>query len=217
MFNTLLSPSKRWPKLVFCAFHIRSLLSIFVIISPIARSENAESRFIDELKRFDARIEKLKVDYRKELAERIRNATRIELYIVKFDGLINNSLAVIMKDDAINVFPSETVTNVVKKKTIDKDTEKIEILSALASQLEKPQHSGGAFSHVPLHAVRVYDDKGLFFESTFSWKCLNFGIRYPRGTDWLDTSNEMERVFNRLLPVPTDELKRYKEKHEKQK
>lgn len=159
--------------------------------------------------------ETIKAKYRSVFARKLQRADRVEIYIVSFDDLRDEDLFM-SGEKHIKVAPYGQYTKIIRSRHLDAKETK-DILIALAKQIAKPEHSGGALYHYPIHGIRIYRDNSLLHEGTFCWLCGNFGFSYDLGTDWLDTSSELETIFKRLLPVPKKELERFEKKYSSKK
>lgn len=154
--------------------------------------------------------------YRRGMAELIRSADTVELYIVDFDyknfvrkpPLGDRSKFIEVPDHGTG--PSR-FSKVLKAKTLS-PAERDEILNTWTDDLVEADQSSGAFCHYPIHAIRAFKAGVCIIEATFCWKCHNYIFPYPKGSDWLDVSGEMIEVFNRILPVPPEEIARFAEK-----
>jgi hypothetical protein len=153
------------------------------------------------------------------IAKQIRQAKNVEVVLLRFDDLRKVDW---LEDDEgrFPVAPCEATAAVISQKILDSSQSK-ELLLALAEQIAKPVHTGGFLCHLPVHGVRVYSgepsgkpfDSKLIYSGTFCWVCHNFGFTYPDGAEWLDTNSKLKDIFNKLLPVPKEELERLKRKY----
>ena len=181
-------------------------------------STSAQEKSPDEV--YLKQVEKARIAYRVALAEQIRQAKVVDVFLLRFDDLRDDRAS----DDPESRFaiaPYKKTTSMISRKRLNSSQAK-ELLHALAKQFEKPEHFDQYMCHVPVHGVCIYsdEDSGIPFDSklvysgSFSWICRTFGFTYPDdGTEWLDTSRDLETVFNKLLPIPKEELERLEKKY----
>lgn len=190
---------------------MRVLLTITLCLTCAAHARSEA----DPSDVYHRKLAGIEAEYRQAIAKQVLHADRVIVHIVSFDDLSDEDFFGDPKDQ-ISVSPYGKVTKSIKEKELS-GKERNELLPALAEQIAKPGHMGGALCHFPVHAVRVYHGERLIYEGTFCWVCENFGFTYPSGAAWLDTSEEMEAVFNQLLPIPDTELERFRKKYKKEK
>jgi hypothetical protein len=200
---------------------MKSTLAGALLVFANAFGQSPEETYKAAMVRVREQIEMAQAEYRRGFAESLRSAGRIELYIVSFDGFVEEPkpgwVVPDMPKNPIRVVRYGAVTGILDTRVIEDQADRKALLNALASQIAKARHTGGAFSHRPHYGIRIYPKRdaseppvGPILESTFCWRCENFGFEYPDGsTAWLDTSAEMEKVFKRILPIPEQELGRY--------
>ena len=160
-------------------------------------------------------FDKIAAKYRKGFAEAIISADKVSIHLVKFDSgeKINSYLDLFDDtDDKIVISPYESHVDIISSKTL-KEEDKARFLKMFSSQVSKNEHSGGAMCHFPIHGVKIFKDDQIIYQGTFCWVCHNFGISYPIGTDWLDTSKDLKEFFNKQLPIPKEELARFQKKY----
>jgi hypothetical protein len=166
---------------------------------------------------FFADLERARDKFRLSQSEVIRKADRVVIYLVDFEVTaikdpFGNCTRITGDDTFIGVDPSGGVARILSTKEVPEEHES-QILNAFAAQIAKPEHGGGPMCHFPIHGVRVYRGEELLHEGTLCWWCGNFSFSYPEGSDWLDTSKELEESFKKLLPIPEEELERFYAKY----
>ncbi len=172
--------------------------------------EEPESVYYEELDLVEAK-------YRSSKAKMILKASRVVIYLVDFEGSSETDLDPFSdKAEAITVIDYERKADVLLSKELDAKQRK-NLLGVLSKQIAKPKHGGGAMCHYPIHGIRIYDDNKILHEGTFCWVCKNFSYNYPRSSSWLDTTPELEKIFNDLMPIPQKELDRFHNKHPQKK
>jgi len=183
---------------------------------------------------YGERVEEARAEYRMAMASQIRKAKYVELLLLRFDDMKENEELTfaqeIERDEEWNgktdekirfpIDPYDVTTSVISKRQL-KPVEVKEVLFALANQIEKPKHTGGAICHFPIHGLRVFASEPTdepfadppLSSGSFCWACRNFGFDYPDGAEMLDTSDELKAILNKLLPVPQAELDRFRKKY----
>lgn len=206
-------------------------LPLVAVGISVAQEPSAADRFYD-------RIDAARAEYRQAVAEEIRNATEVEILLLRFDdvayaeGGYDATVAGYGQDsrsegaDADQRFPiapyGATTSVLAKKRLPAKRCQAL--LDALAMQIERPRHTGGALCHFPVHGLRVFGegdatgqsgDLPLIYSGTFCWLCENFGFAYPdgHGAEWLDTTDALRDAVEKFMPVPAAELQRFQEKY----
>ena len=181
------------------------LIGLFACLPCIAQNE-LDSDFYNG-------IEKVEAKYRAGKAELIKKADRVVVYLVDFDGITDED-AFGGGDDSetILIAPYEKRTKILSTKEIG-EVDRRKLLDVLSAAIAKPEHSGGAFCHFPIHGVRIYAGEELLHEGTFCWVCGNFSFSYPQGSGWLDTNADLKAIFETVIPVPQSELDRFYTKY----
>ena len=173
---------------------------------PKTVKEKLEDNYYNELY-------KLQLEYRKEFSRVLLTSDKVEIYIVKFDGVTDID-PFSEDDEKIKISPYNKETKILKKKILS-EPEKKKLLHILSQQIENKNQDDGALCHLPIHGIKAYKNNQIIFESTFCWKCSNFGFEYPQGNEWLSTNKYLEKVFNDLLPIPQTEIDRFENKKKK--
>lgn len=185
---------------------ILSLLVGFFACLPCIAQNDLDSEFYEGL-------EKVKAKYRAGKAELIKKADRVVVYLVDFDG-ISDEDAFGGGDDSekISIAPYGKRTKILSTKETG-EVDRRKLLDILSAAVAKPEHSGGALCHFPIHGVRIYAGEELLHEGTFCWVCGNFSFSYPQGSGWLDTNADLKGIFETVIPVPQSELDRFYTKY----
>ena len=184
-------------------FIITFIITVFASLPCLAEGD-LDSRFNDKL-------DQIKAQYREEKATLIKKADRVVVYLIDFDGGADEQE---FKEigDYISIASCDKLTRALLSKELGTSDRKT-LLNTLSKTISKPEHSGGAFCHFPVHGIRVYSGDKLLHEGTFCWICGNFSFRYPEGAEWLDTNTELKEIFAKLIPIPKSELDRFYEKY----
>ncbi len=166
----------------------------------------------EETKRegFDEESDEAKIEFRAGFSKQLNKADRVVLYLVDFDTS-GDEQKELDEEDSILIGPKKGRARILDEKELKKK-DRAPLLELLSDIIAEPEHSGGAFCHFPIHGIRIYRGKEIIHEGTFCWVCKNFGFTYPVGSQWLDTSPELEKLFQKQIPVPKKELDRFYEK-----
>lgn len=191
---------------------------LVAILLAVSAAASAQEKSPEEIYR--ARIEQARASYRVAIAKQIRQAKKVEVVLLRFDDLRKIDLFEDF-EGRFSVDPYKATTSVISEKALDSSQGK-ELLLALADQVEKePVRGDQLLCHLPVHGVRIYSDEPsgefldneLIYSGTFSWTCRTFGFTYPDGAEWLDTNSNLKDIFNKLLPIPKEELERLEKKY----
>lgn len=188
---------------------MRFILSLFIgflVCLPCGAQSDLDEEFFRDL-------EKVEAKYRAGKAALIKKADRVVVYLVDFDGISDeDGLDGGDEKEAISIAPYGTRTKILSAKEIG-EVDRRSLLDALSAAIAKPEHSGGAMCHFPIHGVRVFAGDELLHEGTFCWVCGNFSFSYPQGSGWLDTNADLKAIFSTAVPIPQSELDRFYSKY----
>ena len=202
--------------------NLRPILLVFLFPLPLILAES--DPFADphdtvtaalEEKLF-RQIEAAHAEYRKDFSEILKKSDLVKIHIVAFDR-VSEKNHVKRGEEIIRIAPYNRYTPVLQTRVLDNQERKL-VINAIAGQISKERHEGGALCHEPVHGIRVYKSGRIIFESTFCWVCGNFGFEYPAAvstdkSEWLDTTPELAEMFAKLLPLPKAELDRFYKAH----
>ena len=187
-----------------CLKNMKCSLVLFAVVGTLSFLRAEETPSETFLKGF----ERLRMEFRANQAQLLKKADRVIVYVVEEGITFEDPLT----DETIfiNIRPSGMRAKIRKARDLEgKDKEKL--LEALSKQIAVPKHTGGAIPHDPCHGLRIYREKQLLYEGTFSWTSCNFSFVYPAvGAEFLDTNEELKTIFSQLLPIPQEELERYR-------
>ncbi|EDM24902.1 hypothetical protein LNTAR_04201 [Lentisphaera araneosa HTCC2155] len=163
---------------------------------------------------FYEKIRQIEHEYRKDFTKILLGADKVEIFIVKFDELktINNNI----DEEKFMKTLSNKQTEILQKKILSKDEINL-VLTTLSKQIKSPENENHIDCHYPIHGMKIHKQDVLIFESTFCWFCSNFDFKYPIGNGTLQTTEEMERIFKKLLPIPQSEIDRFNKQFKKKK
>ena len=187
-----------------------TFIATFIVAGTIADAHGKDPKEV-----YQSRIEAARKEYRVAIAKQIRAAKSLDICLLRFDveGPDGSSGGYAADEDRL-VFGYEVLST---RKLKQADAKRL--LELLATQIEKPKHTGGAYCHLPIHGIHVYrngnvHERHTVFSGTFCWTCENLVFRYPDGsTQRLDPNKELETLCKELMPIPADELKRFRKKH----
>lgn len=165
---------------------------------------------------YSERIQAARTEYRVAIAKQIRAAKVVEVFLLKFDDVRKED---VLNDDETRfpIGPYQATTSVISQRKLTAEEMK-PLLVELADRIAKPDHTGGAFCHFPIHGVRVFAEEHNgdiannlpIYSGSFCWECSNFGFEYPDGAEWLDTNDKLQKILSKLMPIPDSETKRFK-------
>jgi hypothetical protein len=199
-------------------------LLVVLLVTVTTAAASAQDKSPSQV--YGERIEQARIEYRAAIAKQIREAKKVEVFLLRFDDLVERGL----EDDPTGRFPIDpynATTSVISKTALDSSQAK-ELLLALAEQIEKADQDylSQCMCHRPIHGVCVYSanielkgdleslralEEVAVYSGSFSWNCRNFGFTYPgsdQSTEWLTTTDKLKAIFNKLMPIPKEELER---------
>ncbi|MEO0414363.1 MAG: hypothetical protein AAF226_05370 [Verrucomicrobiota bacterium] len=159
---------------------------------------------------FRESIDQAQKTYRASYGKILEQADRVEVFLVDFDNLIKGNP---FSGEGILIEPYSKRAKILQQKSVDSADDRKKLLKALSTQIAKPEHTGGAFCHFPIHGIKIYSNDRVLHEGTFCWVCGNFSFSYPQGSDWLDVNAELREILSTLMPIPQSELDRFYKKH----
>ncbi|MES2594216.1 MAG: hypothetical protein V4662_02715 [Verrucomicrobiota bacterium] len=154
--------------------------------------------------------------YRKALGETIKDhATRCEVFLLDFmpSSKKTDSFFDEPSDEKhFPIRPYKTETKILNRRELSTDEFKALLLS-LIQTVGVEKNTGGAFCHMPIHAIRVYDQGILIMETSICYECGNFFINYPDKTaEWVGLgAGEFEELMKRFMPIPESEIQRFQD------
>lgn len=174
---------------------------------PVAK---AKERAADE---FHLGMEVLRGMYRKRMAALISQATRVEVLLLDFS---------MGKEDrtkpSLGMFGIEDFKNTpILASHLCTPKELKELIPVLSNAVGGQPHQGGAGCHYPIHGLRVWVGTELAFDTSICWYCGNFMMDYGRGVgceNHTDGFRELKPILMRLMPIPEDEITRFKKDHD---
>lgn len=175
---------------------------------PVAK---AKERALDE---FNTGMEVLRGIYRKRMAELLTNATRVEVLLLDFSLGEEKREKPALQEFEIKPYSKNTPILASHFCTPKELTDLVPVLSNAVGGLP---HIGGHGCHFPIHGLRVWVGSELAFETSICWYCGNFMMDYGRGAGWenhTDGFRELKPILLRLMPIPEDEITRFKKDHD---
>lgn len=165
--------------------------------------------------------EKANAAYRKSVAEALTIEIKVELYVLGFEmtdveGARDNPDWV--KGGGTVQFPIVpylSQSKILNRRLLGAD-EITMLLPSLRRTIVAEENKGGMLCHFPTHGIRVWDKEyRLIFQTSICYHCSNFFMTYPSGrAGWTRLCDPTFReVLEKLMPVPQEELGRFKAKY----
>ena len=189
------------------------VVAMGLAFGQVASGEDEVDPFDRALESHQMAVEKADFEYRKDFARALGHADKVEVFIVKFDGLSEEpedpeSPDGLDRPGFVYVSPYSRFTPILERRVLLPE-QRADFLKTLASAISKEEVTGGAFCHYPIHGVRAWLKGKKVYEASFCWRCRNFGFKTATGEGrWLDTTVELRKLFHELLPIPAEELER---------
>lgn len=141
--------------------------------------------------------------YRKQLAARLSEANRVEIYLLDFTMTPTTK-------PAFPIWPYSKEARILAQTTVPEEAHEL-FITQLAVALNHPSGLGGAFCHFPIHGVRLYHDSTIIFESSLCWACVNISVAYPDGPAFspINESHALYELFIAAMPIPPEEHERF--------
>ena len=193
--------------------------TLFLVAFSIAFAESPAEKSISEAKsRYYEAQSRIRSVYRKDFASTLAQGDRVEVYLLDFEakgtpsyfkhweeGLKNDEFPILPYGSKSKILERVTLTEVQRRIFIPKLQEVVGIQGDI---------DGGAFCHFPIHGVRIYVDDVIIFQSSFCWKCNNFGFSYPDRPTWVAIrGGDLFKAFSVIMPIPQFELNRFEAKY----
>ena len=174
--------------------------------------EEAEGRFHEAKQVIQGR-------YRKELADALAKAERVEIFLLDFDALEPTPSDFLfwetrLEEGEFPIMPYGEKTKVLKKATLTPE-QRAEFLPALQKVVGGESGAGGAMCHMPIHGVRIFSGDEIVFQTSICWHCGNYYLHYPDGAHWegLADSNDLAKALEKMMPIPQAEMDRFNAKY----
>ena len=157
-------------------------------------------------------LDEVRADYRGRLAESLRHANRVELFLLDYE--LVKDVESLAPDQRFDVFPykaSARILKVVKAAPDVAQTAKQHFKRLLKT---RDALGGGAFCHYPVHGVRFFKDDDLLFQTSLCWICENYFVAYPDDHEtatWVGINDDQLKSFmNEQVPVPKEIIEKFK-------
>jgi hypothetical protein len=113
------------------------------------------------------------------------------------------------------ILPYDNVSKTLQRIELNAD-QRAEAARLMGAVLSNGFPGGGAGCHYPIHGLRFYKGKTLLYQTSLCWHCGNFFATYDPlyRSMWLGFnggSDELKKFMNSVLPIPEEEIKRFKE------
>ncbi len=176
--------------------------------SPVAQAKERARR------QFESGLEVIRGIYRRSISDLIGSGTRVELYLLDWsfgeEKRPNKSVG------SFEIAPYSKSTGILATHACT-EAERNELLPLLSTAIAGLSHQGGMGCHYPIHGVRIWIGSEIVFETSICWYCGNFMMDYGRGQGWenhTDGFGALKPVLHRLMPIPEDEVKRFRREHQ---
>ncbi len=208
--------------------HVHYKIGMAVVLGVLVAAAFAEDvetlpPGVERLQKAEAQFwegqEKVEAAFRKGIAEAIAAADKIEIVLLEFDSL--KEVVDRFGDEAgdeqrFPIRPYKASAKILQRRTLT-PAELKELPPMLIAIVGVEKETGGAFCHLPVHGLRVFEGDAIIFESSFCYLCQNFYVQYPADAKWFGmSSKEFEAMMKRLMPIPEAELERFKAYSEKE-
>ena len=160
-------------------------------------------------------LDAIQSDYRKAHAKAILLADKVQACLLDFE-LAGKAPDDPNEDKWFYIAPYQKYAKILKAQDLKAEPMQ-EARRLMAATLTGGVIGGGAFCHYPVHGLRFYQGGSLLYYTSCCWVCGNFFVSYPDASDgaqWLGfPKDDLEKWINKLLPIPEEELKRFKAKY----
>lgn len=194
---------------------IAFILSLLVFSETFADEESHVQRAKERARNeFDTGLEVLRGMYRRRIGDLIDQATRVEVYLLDFS--FGEEKRDAPSKGMFDIFPYRKQTAILASHTCT-DSERQELVALLRPAVAGLPHDGGHACHFPIHGIRVWVGADLAFETSICWYCGNWQMDYGKGAGWenfTDGFRTLKPLILRLMPIPPDEVTRFKRGHD---
>jgi hypothetical protein len=177
---------------------------------------NPDQLLREARERFAAAKESLQAEFRAALVRALPLADRVEAFLLDFEPSLEPGGDPFDESGAtFPILPYRKATKVLKRLTV-KGPDAADLQRLMAATLKKGDAGGAAACHFPIHGLQFFKGDSQLYATSLCWKCANYYVQYPDEYDtaqWLGMQNpDLEKLMNKILPVPESELKRFREK-----
>lgn len=196
---------------------MKTLLSLLTLVCllPVRAEDGPVSQAKERARsQFESGLEVIRGIYRRSISELIGSGTRVELYLL--DWSFGEEKRPTKSVGSFEIEPYRKSTGVLATHTCT-EAERDELLPLLSTAIAGFPHDGGMACHYPIHGVRVWIGDEKVFETSICWYCGNYMMDYGRGQGWenhTDGFRALKPVVHRLMPIPEDEVRRFKRDHQ---
>ncbi len=191
------------------------LLGLLVPLSPLAGAQTADldtllgKAYQDALDNRVAGYARANREYRTAITTMFKYADRIEIFLLDPQGGLDNDEASIDAEAFRCDLERTKGTRILKQKTVPtRDIPKW--CAATTKLLTSGQDHGGAFSHVPVHGIRIWVGEHAIFQTSFCWDSQTYYFDYRGGAQWVNISQDgadLKKLFTKAMPmVSPDEI-----------
>jgi hypothetical protein len=161
-----------------------------------------------DTKRLEA-IAKADREYRLAMAEALKLADRVEVFLLDFSMGEDAAYALEDGDAAFPIAPYRKETKILK--TSEVPAKEVARWTAAVGKLLASDDESGAACHLPIHGLRFYTGSRLLFETSLCWKCENYYFTYGLESRWLglgEDARELKALLEAFMPIPKAEADR---------
>lgn len=159
--------------------------------------------------------------YRKAFAEAIRDAKEIDVFLLDFEMTAAKSTempgwAETLPKDQFPITPYRSQSKILESKRL-RPREIALLMPALQRTIAVQENHGGAFCHMPIHGIRIWNADQIVFQTSICYECMNWYMTYPYAdSGWLALSEpNLQNILEQLMPIPQKEKDRFKAKYGK--
>ena len=157
-----------------------------------------EKELIQSEKKFLSSINHAYYQYRKDMSTIISKADKVVLFQVSPNTEeVGNSF---MSPKSYISVTRLKDTKILNRKELNKKESKA-VIEALKQSILKKQDHTNLDSHTPIHGIKIYKKSKVIFQATLSWETKNFNFNYPNTSEWLETSQELQKIVNTVHPL----------------
>ena len=201
-----------------------SLRTLYIISLLIVRLSGQDESPVEK---FHRQLDRAENEYRQELADQLKDATRVELHWVKFprewkdwrpiqstefrlERLEIDPFAKPSANWSSNPPADPPVHGSIKKLELEQGVRE-ELLRILSRDLARQPVTQFACGHNPTYALKIWKGDQVIFLQSFGGSCRNFSFHYPDligrpgRRHLIAMSDKLHELLPELLPIPQEE------------
>ncbi len=197
-------------------FKISPLFSIFAF-GAIVHAQAADNGPSDFEGAYFKAVDQAKAEYRQGFAASLSKVTKAEVYLLDFEVKHHDPRDIEWQiHPPKDQFPIETgkTSRILKQEALS-DAELQRLLPSLQTVVGVKESGGGAMCHFPIHGLRLWIGDEMVLETNICWNCHNLYLNYPDRTMgvigiW---NAKLEEIMKELMPIPEEQLVRFRLKY----